>query len=212
MARTRPPVSLRKRIFSCDGIKTIIYCEGKHENTYLSELVKLKTIKPYEKGTGLQASAIKLRIKQILQDLNNDAVEQVFWIVDGGDEHIKKSSEFKRFYAKWLTNKDGDFQKLDIMMNSPCFEYWFLLHKIDPLVDSKGNPICYADAKELYNSQEFKSQCPNGKGAQLVRDMVSDAQGRYNAIERAKTLLPLLENLNEKKLFSVARAEIFRLV
>ncbi len=211
MARPKPSKSLTQRLFLSPISKRIIYCEGKHEYTYLSKLVDLNEIEAYEKGTELSASAIKLRIMQIERDLNNDAVEQVFWIVDGGDEHIKESSYFKKFYNKWLAKKDSDWHKLDILINTPCLEYWFLLHEIDPPIDSESNPICYADANALYNSQEFKGTFTNGKGAQLVKVMANNAQGRKNAIERAKKLLSLLDNLNIKKYFSVARAEFFRL-
>lgn len=211
MARKKPAVSVIKRIFPGGTVKPVIYCEGSHENTYLLALVKDRVLSEYEKGTELTATEITRRVDAIKRDLANDAVEQIYWIVDGCDNHIKQSKPFEKFYDDWLTKKVGDWKKLDILINSPCFEYWFLLHKIDPPVDSNDKLICYVDAKALYDSSEFKKQLPKGKGVNLVKEIANDKIGRKQAIKRAQSLDCKNLNTTKKQRFSVARAEIYRL-
>ncbi len=211
MARPRTPQSLKQRLFANNVIKPVIYCEGPHEYSYLSKLVELHVIKDYQQGIKLQATAIKLRINAIKRDLNNESIEQIMWIVDGGDVHIKNSKEFKNFYAQWLSKRENEWSKLHILINSPCLEYWFLLHHIDSPTDDKNCVTCFADATSLENSKEFKQYCPRGKGAELVKLTAKNVSGRKKAIKRAKKLLSLLTDLHEKNRFVVARAEIFYL-
>lgn len=209
--------SVVKRLF-LHGATQIFYFEGTHDYDYCSNLVKQNVIAPFEKGTKLSATNIVPRIEAIKRDLDNDAIDRVVWIVDGGDEHINQSKKkkgknhFFEFYKEWLTKKDDKWSKLLILINKPCLEYWFLLHRIDPPVDAKGLTRCFINAGELLNWAEFKEHCPEGKGADLVKAAAMDSNGRLRAIERAQSLTkPLSENLSKKELFGVARAEIFQL-
>ncbi len=211
MARPRTPQSLTQRLFANNVIKPVIYCEGTHEYSYLSKLAELRVIKDYQQGIKVQATAIEARINTIKRDLNNESIEQVVWIVDGGDEHIKSSKDFKNFYGQWLEKRESEWSKLHILINSPCLEYWFLLHHTDPPTDAKKCVVCFADATSLEICSEFKQCCPRGKGAELVKLTAKNASGRKKAIKRAKKLLSLLTDLSEKKRFTVARAEIFYL-
>lgn len=208
MARTRTPTSTTKFIAIPGQPK--IYAEGKNDNDYLTGLVKNNVILEYAKGTKLPSTAVKLRIEAIKQDLTNDAIEFVIWIVDGGDKHINASKGFIVFYKKWLSKKDGDWKKLHILINSPCLEYWFLLHRIDP-PNNNGELNCFENADALLDSTEFKKYCQEGKGANLVKAIVSDTAGRNQAIRRAKGLSTQLNNLTEKNLLNVARAEMYQI-
>ncbi|GHA69414.1 hypothetical protein GCM10009007_07830 [Formosimonas limnophila] len=219
MARTRSASSrsVVQRLF-VNGATQVFYFEGPHDCDYCSKLVEQNVIAPFEQGTKLPATNIELRIGTIKRDLGNDAIERVVWIVDGGDEHINQSKKkkgknhFFEFYKEWLAKKDNEWSKLLILINNPCLEYWFLLHRTDPPVDAKGLPRCFKSADELLNSAEFKGHCPEGKGAGLVKTIAKDSNGRPQAIKRARNLTqPLSENLSEKELFGVARAEIFQL-
>ncbi|CAN5809482.1 hypothetical protein BH11PSE12_BH11PSE12_21470 [soil metagenome] len=154
MARTRTPQSIPKFIAPLGQPK--IYAEGKHEYGYLTALAESSVILPYAKGTSLTASEVKRRIEAIKRDLNDDAIECVIWIVDGGDQHIKKSSDFIKFYTKWLGEKDGEWKKLHVLINTPCLEYWFLLHRTDPPMNAKGAPNFFENATALLDSPEFK--------------------------------------------------------
>lgn len=209
MARARTPTSIPKS----DSIpgQPKIYAEGSHEYSYLTVLADRKVILPYTKGTPLQATAIKSRINAIERDIDNDAIECVIWIVDGGDDHIKAPT-FIKFYKEWLRKKDGDWKKFHLLINAPCLEYWFLLHRTDPPIDSKkGAPICFENADALLSSAEFKKHCEEGKGANLVRAIAINTIERKRAIKRAKILSDQLINLTENKLLSVARAEIYQI-
>lgn len=223
MVRKRSVSSIKQRLFANNPPVTVIYCEGKHEYTYLDFLVKKNVIRSYERGTKLTASDIVNRMQAIRYDMANEAIERIFWIVDGGDEHIKQGKKkkgkncFSEFYSEWLSKKDQTDEKerwgkLLILLNTPCLEYWFLLHRLDPPIHSNGNFICFNDATELENSEIFKASCPEGKGDKLVSTVANDSAGRKRAVRRAKELNTSIVNTNLNELFSVARAEIYQLI
>jgi hypothetical protein len=198
--------------------KPVIYCEGGHENNYLRQLVTLKIIQDFQEGTKLAATNVELRVKQIMADLENDAIEQIIWIVDGGDEHIKKSKEFIAFYTEWKTKRaDDGWKKLSILINHPCFEYWLLLHKCDVPVDATGNAVLFLDAAALYEHVDFKSAFPgfnknnSANINKLIGEAAADKQGRNLAIKRAKQAASLAAQTSGKNLLKTSRAEMFEL-
>lgn len=206
MARTKA-----QKIIPLNEVKAKVYAEGKHDYAYLSKLVTNGLILEYEKATLLQASEIERRIQAIKRDINNDAIEHVIWVVDGCDQHIKKSKKhFLPFYKEWSVKRNHEWRKLHILINAPCLEYWLLLHRVDPPLDAQGKPICFQNATALDNSLEFKNNCPEGKGARLVAATASNDVERKRAIKRGKKLGDLLVDLPEKKLLSVARAELYQ--
>ena len=201
--------------------KPVIYCEGGdggHENNYLRQLVTSDIIQDYQKGTRSPATDVALRIKQIRADLENDAIEQIIWIVDGGDEYIKTSKEFIAFYTDWqIKRADDGWKKLRILINHPCFEYWLLLHKCDAPVDAKGNAVLFLDAAALYKYVDFKGAFPGFNKdnsvymKKLIEAAAADKQGRNLAIERAKALASLAAQTSGKNLLKTSRAEMFEL-
>lgn len=198
--------------------KPVIYCEGGYENTYLRQLVTLKIIQDFQEGTKLAATDVELRVKQITADLENDAIEQIIWIVDGGDEHIQKSKVFSDFYTEWQTKRaDDGWKKLSILINHPCFEYWLLLHKCDAPVDAKGNAVLFLDAAALYEYVDFKGAFPgfNKKNSACMKTLIGEAaagkQGRNLAIKRAKQAASLAAQTSGKNLLKTSRAEMFEL-
>ncbi len=205
MARAKPSKRITKLNQDSEFVPKV-YVEGTHDRDYLRDFLK------YAEGTPLQATAVALRITEIRRDINNDAIDCVIWIVDGGDQHIKASKHFVSFYKEWLARKDDVWEKLYILINAPCLEYWFLLHRTDPPIDVKaGDPICFENANALDDSVDFKTHCKEGKGARLVRAIAADAVGRKQAIRRAKGLNNQLSKLADKKLLSVARAEMYQI-
>lgn len=206
MARARTPKSIPKSVAIPGQPK--IYAEGRHDYDYLTGLTKRDVILNFLKGTQLQATAVKLRIEEIKRDLTNDAIECVIWIVDGGDQHIEKSIDFINFYKKWQGKKDGEWKKLHVYINAPCLEYWFLLHRTDPPLHDNGSPICFKNAYDLLVSSEFNNHCAEGKGANLVKAIFNDAAGRKQAIKRAAGLSDQLNDLPDKNLLKIARAEM----
>ena len=106
-----------------------IIVDGKTEKWYLDLL------KSYEK-TRLSVINIKPEIpkrkslKELYQQAQNNVKEgydKVIWVVDF-DVILRenKTEEFKRYYNKLLNSKNKD--KISILVNNPCFEYWLLLH------------------------------------------------------------------------------------
>jgi hypothetical protein len=188
-----------------------IYAEGKHDYNYLTTLTNNGVILKWRQGTRLRSTEIKRRIEAIRLDIDNEAIEHVIWIVDGRDQHIKESQPFIKFYKEWRVKKDSEWKKLHILINSPCLEYWFLLHRTDPPLDvKKGTPICFENPTALDDSTEFKKHCPEGKGANLVRNIAENAVERKQAIQRAKSLNNQLNHLTEKNLLNIARAEMYQ--
>jgi hypothetical protein len=209
MARPRTLKSIPKSVAIPGQPK--IYAEGKHDYAYLTGLAQSDVILNYLKGTQLQATEVKQRIEAIEKDLNNDAIECVIWIVDGGDQHIKKSKHFTDFYEKWQGKKDGDWKKLHVLINAPCLEYWFLLHRTNPPLLDNDSPICFENADALLNSAEFKKHCAEGKGGTLVKAIFNDDAGRKKARQRAEGLSGQLNGLPDKNLLKIARAEMHRI-
>lgn len=216
MGRPQPNNRILNAIRNQTPIRPKIYTEGTHDNDYLEGLAKQKVITPFTQGTKLPASAVKLRIEAIEKDLNNEAIEYIIWIVDGGDQHIKKSSHFIKFYKKWKDRKINPLQKLYILLNTPCLEYWFLLHRTDAPLNNKNNTALYfQDASALFNSKEFKKICPEGKGNNLVEANITNKAERNKAIARATDLYnqidPLIHRSNDDKFLCLARAEIYQI-
>ena len=69
---------------------------------------------------------------ELVTDLSEEEYDKVFWIVDLDvllkEEREKKNSTspLQKFLSYWqqLSNQD----KVVVIVNNPCLEYWFLLH------------------------------------------------------------------------------------
>ena len=69
---------------------------------------------------------------ELVTDLSEEEYDKVFWIVDLDvllkEEREKKNStsSLQKFLSYWqqLSNQD----KVVVIVNNPCLEYWFLLH------------------------------------------------------------------------------------
>lgn len=110
--------------------------EGESESWYIQmmkrnenmDYISLKPELPQKK----KLSDLFAKVEELAEDY-----DKVFWIVDL-DVILKESKEtkngkisplakFKGFHQK-ISKKHGD--KVTIIINNPCFEYWFLLHFI----------------------------------------------------------------------------------
>lgn len=202
----------------------VIYAEGRNEYFYLKEA-------GIQFGRGdilCQKPAIVATINAIKNDLANEAIELVYWIVDGGDEH-NQTKDFKKFYLDWHKNhleEHGEipyWKKLKILINHPCLEYWFLLHKADPPLasqtptprffayDSKRSP---SPCNSLQASSEFRSAFPiYSKSDRLfIRSIAKNESERRKAIDRAKSLsLSKPSVINQNDVLSFPLAEIYKI-
>ena len=218
MARKRAIVSIPASTKS--GVA--IYAEGTYDYLYLDGLVKLDIIEPYSRGAKLMATQVSLRIESIKRDMCNDAIDKVIWLVDGGDEHIKNSKDFKEFYMQWCEKKyeeeDNEWKKLIILINQPCLEYWLLLHLADPPTDKEGIPICFSDANDLYSNEIFQENFPDFNKndsrymGNLITSLANNKYAREQAKNRANDLPDLQEEVNKNNILTIARAEVHQII
>jgi RloB-like protein len=200
---SRPRTALPTHVSARISKVVVVYAEGGNEYLYLKES---KALDSFERGTRLAANALEAVLQNIKRDMSNEAINQIYWIVDGGDEHNQVKA-FKDFYIKWYKAKDFDegedfyWSKLKILINHPCLEYWFLLHKSDPPCHSKTPEAllfkydkrkmpspCYT----LQATSEYKNAFPDRqKGIEdraFIVSLANDAKARKQAIARAKDL------------------------
>lgn len=220
-SKSLPPHVLKRG--SNTNKSCVIYPEGNNEIVYLKEA----GIFP-EQRKPLQKPAIIATIDAIKKDLANDAIDQVYWIVDGGDEH-NQTKDFKKFYLDWHKNhlkEQGEipyWRKLKILINHPCFEYWFLLHKVDPpLASQTAKPRFFAydqrkspsPCNSLQESPEFMAAFPSySKGSKdkgFIRAIAKKTDERKKAIRRAKDL-PVPTEITTKNCLSYPCAQIYQI-
>lgn len=205
--------------------KIEVYAEGGNEYFYLRASGALVG---FNEGAPLQKPAIKTCIEAIKRSMANEAIEQIYWIIDGGDEH-NQVKEFKEFYLQCHTNKasnEGEtpyWSKLKILINHPCLEYWFLLHKCDPPKDPKtGRPRFFAyDRKSspspcnlLLQCDDFNQGFPtHSKGTRdkaFIKSIAENEAERNQAVKRAKALKQPT-TIDAKTVLSYPCAEIYLL-
>ena len=203
-----------------NGIK--LYVEGKTEREYLQALMRNEVIKFCTIDPQLQGNSVERIIEQIFhQDLNNDAIDLVIWIVDGGDEHIcgaqaakkrkKKLSIFQIFYQQWLNAESSEnWAKLHILVNQPAIEFWTLLH-------FENCSVFFANCDALLSSQELQDAIPGftkGQSGQKLRALTSlNSVERNLAIRHAAGLDEANRNkgLEEKTALGLAQAQIYQI-
>ncbi len=191
--RARKPKLIQASSAS-NGIK--LYVEGSTERSYLDYLMVAGVIRSCTIDPKLQGTQVQLIIEQIKRDLDNDAIDMVVWVVDGGDEHIrgknaprkqkKKLSDFQIFYKKWLDDGlNGKSEKLRVLINQPAIEFWTLLHHTNCAT-------YFASYADLIDSQELKNAMPNftkGQSTKYLKSVSAKNCGqRVTAIKRAEIL------------------------
>lgn len=235
---TRPNSRLPSHVLKRQQTSSRVVFADCNEYTYL----EFSTVLPsFERGTKLPSNKLDQIIFSIEQKLNNETIDRVYWIVDGGDEHFQ-IKKFKQFYVKWkkerqaeekvnkeqLANKDDGLEldkpywtKLHILINHPCLEYWLLLHKAEPPIDSKTKEVKFFEydrkmapspCDSLQASEEFKQAFPNWKKGDrdMLKALAENKQKRNQAIKRAKILEERIpDNLTEKNLLNYPRAQFY---
>ena len=109
-----------------------IVVDGETEYWYLQMLKHNKPNIPFKiKPQILQKKNIKQQY-ELVTDLSEEEYDKVFWIVDLDvllKQHRQKNSSLsslQQFLNYWqqLSNQE----KIVVIVNNPCLEYWFLLH------------------------------------------------------------------------------------
>lgn len=93
-------------------------------------------------------------IKNYLTEENYDIYEKIFWVVDFDviEKESKTKFEIFKIFYDYIQNKHP--QKVVVIINNPCLEFWFLLHYKDT---SKPFSNCEQAEKELKKFKEFES-------------------------------------------------------
>lgn len=224
---SRPKSKIPARLIRSETKSIVVYAEGNNEYHYLRKCVSFK----FDKGTELPSTHVSAILQKIEQDMNNDAIEQIYWIVDGGDQHNNQSKEFKKFYFHWNENKDKKekipyWSKLKILINHPCLEYWFLLHKCDPPCGQYGEFTFFAygnhkgeslsPCRSLQESDCYTQSFPNRrKGTddkEFINEIAKNKTARTQAIQRAKCLEDKKPtSITQKTVLSYPCAQIYQL-
>ncbi|MDR0370667.1 MAG: RloB family protein [Prevotellaceae bacterium] len=105
--------------------------DGKCEFWYLQLLQRYEKVTINLEPKLPQKKLLSVQFAQV-EELAEES-EKVFWIVDF-DTILKETQEAKRGRKtplqefQKLYNKVGENEKIIIIVNNPCLEYWFLLH------------------------------------------------------------------------------------
>ncbi|MDR3287497.1 MAG: RloB family protein [Prevotellaceae bacterium] len=112
--------------------------DGECEYLYIQMLQQNeKGIKIALKPKILQKKKLSEQYKLVTELVNSKNYDKIFWIIDF-DVIIEKTreiqrgkktelQEFKEYYMK-INKNDKLKEKIIIIINNPCLEYWFLLH------------------------------------------------------------------------------------
>lgn len=109
-----------------------VVVDGETEYWYLQMLKRNEPNIPFNiKPQILQKKNIKQQY-ELVTDLSEEEYDKVFWIVDLDvllkEEREKKSnpSSLQKFLSYWRELSEQN--KVVVIVNNPCLEYWFLLH------------------------------------------------------------------------------------
>ena len=186
-----------------------VVVDGETEYWYLDMLKQNETDIPFDiKPEILQKKNIKQQY-DLVTALSKDDYDKVFWIVDLDvllkEEREKKNStsSLQKFLIYW--RKLSKKNKVVVIVNNPCLEYWFLLHYKNT---SKVFTAC-ADAEKQVSqhlkgyekTKKFFTKSNNDIYKQLkpyLQTAVSNATalGTFDAKDysKAKCEMPLLFN------------------
>lgn len=143
--------------------KSAIIVDGETEKWYLTALARIEQPKYFDIKPDLVS---RKDIRTCFYDLKEklQVYDKVIWIVDldvllaqensagkGGETPLKKFLRLKEEFVKKYTN-----DKLEILINNPCLEYWFLLHFQETAKPYKGCSQVHKELKKHFPEYEKK--------------------------------------------------------
>lgn len=187
-----------------------VFVDGETEKAYLNELnanshfkVKL-TIEPKLKSSEFSSPKKNLEYFIDLLEDKKKSYNKVILLLDYDvisqqDKKISKGKEKPSGKLNGLKNKFKEDKAVEILINSPCFEIWFLLHCVD--TDKK-----YTTCDEVI--KDVKSECNEintlNKSQKEYREICKKLKDKLpTAIKNAKNL----DNAD-----TGTKAEIYRLI
>jgi hypothetical protein len=126
----RERARLDRQVASRAGLPTaLIVCEGRcTEPHYLRGIIEHLGVNAA--NAHIQTGSYKTDALSLVRDArarfrNNPEYDHVFVVLDGDQAHLDKA---RREAGKGMTKAGGGRVTVDLIVTSPCFEYWLLLH------------------------------------------------------------------------------------
>ena len=126
----RERVRLDRRAASRVGLPTaLIVCEGRcTEPYYLGGLIEHLGVNAA--NAHIQTGSYKTDALSLVRDAQarfrkNPEYDRVFVVLDGDQAHL---DEARREAGKGLAKAGGGRVRVELIVTTPCFEYWLLLH------------------------------------------------------------------------------------
>ena len=125
----------RSKRKAAENLGYMLIADGENEQWYLELLKDYYTLKIKITPHLAHSLSIKSQYELVRKSIS-DGYEHVIWILDI-DQVIKEYREskdgkefttFKNLYINAVGKKEWD-DKLTIIVNNPCLEYWYFLHK-----------------------------------------------------------------------------------
>ena len=134
----------------CNVVYAVVI-EGESEQHYINSFKRY-----YNKNISIKCSlcknSIKLQYKRVMEFCTQN-YNHVFWIIDfdtivkencDAKEKNKAIKNFKLMYQKIANDNARRGEKITIIVNNPCLEYWYYLHK------NQDSTKYYATYNELF--------------------------------------------------------------
>ena len=119
----------RKKASRAGRPTALIVCEGRcTEPHYLVGL--LEHLGVNAANAHIQPGSYKTEARSLVRDAqdrfrNNPEYDRVFVVLDGDQAHL---ADAQREAAEGLAKASGGVVTVELIVTSPCFEYWLLLH------------------------------------------------------------------------------------
>ena len=185
----------------------IVYCivvEGKTEQWYL-QLIKKHEALPEK--IDIKPELPKRRGFNELKDLLNDFLktyDRVFWVIDL--DHFINNHQIENLKnIITLLRKDDKHKKLEILINNPCLEFWYLLHFRNTGKEYSGCEPVIKEIKKCGPLSNYQKTEKYYKGSRDIYQKLKPYQ--KNAVENAWQL----DKLNQGDICK-SNAQIYKLL
>ena len=166
----------------------------------------------------------KKGLKKLCEDIKNLEKEhdKIFWIVDF-DTIIRETKEKKNgkerkldTFRKYFNDLSGK-EKITIIINNPCLEFWFLQHfgKISKYYSGYYGELEKELKKHIQNydkKRKFYNSCNGGKGIySLLKQKLGKAISNSRDISNSKKLPKLDFNKTDINSYEIGTTEMYKL-
>jgi competence protein ComGC len=191
------------------GNTTVLFIvDGQTEKWYLKLLKEEEALKNLTIQPELQKKKKISEQYEMVVD-NAEYFDKVIWIIDL-DTYIKEQNEAKAGYnskfqeLKVYLNKLKSNKKFHVLINTPCLEFWFLLHfKETSRYFNNCTSVCKEFRNTLLDDYQKTEKYYKNRNANIYKKL---KPSQSEAINRAERLGDFDLNLPE-----TAKAEIYKI-